>query len=299
MFLSRVIPGMLIRDDSPLAVRNDHGTIQIASLLGGEWKMPGDTYPWVDPVKEKEKLKEIAENRDEPEMEKGVMPRTKRTLEYYNEKLGRYPKIDRTVQISLPDLQGPMDTAEQLWGSGIYYAFYEEPELLDNLLKKVVDTMLVVIKEIRKYTKDRLDPAANTQQGYVIPGRLLIRNDSSIMLSPAMYAERVRPHDQRLLDEVGGGAVHFCGNGEHLVDKLLEMSKMYGLDFGQPEEMDISRIYEKCRKKKTAITTIHLTEKDIETGKAKQTYPTGVVFLCRATCLKTATKIIRRYRENV
>lgn len=27
MLLSRVVPGILIRDDSPLAVRNDHGTI--------------------------------------------------------------------------------------------------------------------------------------------------------------------------------------------------------------------------------------------------------------------------------
>ena len=298
MLLSRVVPGILIKDDSPLAVRNDHGTIQIASVLGGEWKLPEDTYPWVEPVKEKQRLKEIAENKDEPEMERGMLPRTKRTLECYNKKLGRYPKIDKAVQISLPDLQGPMDTAEQLWGSGIYYAFYEEPELLDNLLTKIVDTMLAVIKEIRKYTKDRLDPAANTQHGYVIPGRLLIRNDSSIMLSPAMYAEKVRPHDERLLDEAGGGAIHFCGNGEHLIDTLLEIPKMYGLDFGEPGKMDIPRIYEKCRKKKTAITTLHLTEKDLETGKAKQTYPTGAVFLYHATCLKTATEITRRHRKN-
>ena len=298
MLLSRVVPGILISDDTPLAVRNDHGIIQIASLLGGEWKLTEDNYPWVEPIKEKQKLKEIAENKDEPEMERGVMPRTKRTLEYYNEKLGRYPKIDKAVQISLPDLQGPMDTAEQLWGSGIFYAFYEEPELLNNLLKKIVDTMLSVIKEIRKYTKDRLDPDANTQHGYVIPGRLLIRNDSSILLSPEMYKKKVRPHDERLLDEAGGGAIHFCGNGEHLIDTLLEIPKMYGLDFGESEKMDIPRIYEKCRKKKTVITPVHVTEKDIEIEKAKQTYPTGAVFLYHATCLTTATEITRRYQGN-
>ena len=28
---------ILERDDNPLAIRNDHGTIQVASLLGGDW----------------------------------------------------------------------------------------------------------------------------------------------------------------------------------------------------------------------------------------------------------------------
>lgn len=64
------------------------------------------------------------------------------------------------------------------------------------------------------------DPVAMMQNrllGSVVPGRLLIRNDSAIMLSPQMYAEQVRPHDQRLLLAVGGGSQHFCGNGQHLI----------------------------------------------------------------------------------
>ena len=31
----------------------------------------------------------------------------------------------------MPDLQGPFDTAEQLWGADIYLSFYDRPERAD------------------------------------------------------------------------------------------------------------------------------------------------------------------------
>jgi len=46
MLLDRVVPGVLLKDDSPLAIRNDHGIIQIASVLGGKWEIYEDNYPW-------------------------------------------------------------------------------------------------------------------------------------------------------------------------------------------------------------------------------------------------------------
>ena len=33
--LERVVPGLILKDDSPLAIRNNHGTIQVASILSG------------------------------------------------------------------------------------------------------------------------------------------------------------------------------------------------------------------------------------------------------------------------
>ena len=51
----------------------------------------------------------------------------------------------------------------------------------------------------------------------MIPGRFLIRGDTAIMFSPDGYAEFIRPYDESLLASMGGGAIHFCGDGQHLV----------------------------------------------------------------------------------
>lgn len=293
MLLNRVVPGVLLKDDNPLAIRNDHGTIQVASVLGGKWGMYKDNYPWVDHFDSIEEIEEMLKaGLPEKLEERGVLARSIETLKFYNEKLNEHTNCKKAVQISLPDLQGPMDTAEQLWGSDIYYAFYENADLLERLLSGVTDAMLKIEKEFRGCLHDRLEPDFNTQHGYVIPGRIMIRNDSSIMISPEMYASFIRPHDERVLKETGNGSIHFCGNGQHLVEKMLEIPYLRGLDFGEPHLMDISYIYKICRERKVAITNLNPSREDIISGRAFKDFPTGVVFVYHTSSFEDAQEVI-------
>ena len=293
MLLNRVVPGVLLKDDNPLAIRNDHSTIQIASILGGKWGMYEGNYPWVDHFETTDEIEEMLEVGLPEKLEgRGVFERSIETLEFYNEKLNDYSNCKKTVQISLPDLQGPMDTAEQLWGSDIYYAFYENIDLLERLLSCVADTMLKVEKEYRMHIHDRLEPDFNTQHGYVIPGRIMIRNDSSIMISPEMYESFIRPHDEKVLKDIGNGSIHFCGKGQHLVKKMLEIPCLRGLDFGEPHLMDISYIYGMCRERKVAMTNINPSRDEIINGRAFMDFPSGVVFVYHTSSFEDAREVI-------
>jgi len=280
MLLARVVPGLILEDDNPLAIRNDHGTVQIASVLGGKWQLHRDNYPWVEPLRDTDALESIADS-SELNTEDSVLGKSIHTLGFYNTKLSEHPTLKDHIQISLPDLQGPMDIAEQLWGSDIYYAFVDSPDLLSRLMSRIVDVVIEVSGRYREYAKDRMEPFANTQHGYVIPGRLLVRNDSSVMLSPGMYSEHVRPHDERLLREVGTGSIHFCGNGEHLVPGMLKIEPLRGLDFGQPHLVDVKRIYGMCKDRKVAITNVCPSREELVSGEAVRAFPTGAVFLYR------------------
>jgi len=295
--LGSVVPGLVLGDDSPLAIRNENGTIQIGSILGGRWKMHEDNYPWMEPFGDIDAIEQIAYS-DIPDAGNSVLPRSLMTVELYREKLAQFPMCQAVIQISLPDLQGPMDTAEMLWGSGIYYAFADHPELLDALLAKIVDTMLAVSKQYRDLATDRLDPFANTQHGYVIPGRLLIRNDSSIMLSPDTYAEFIRPHDSRLLKEIGTGSIHSCGNWQHIVSRVLEIPDLHGMDFGDPAMMDIKSVYGAARERKVALSNLHPSREDLVSGKARRDFPTGVVFTYLTQSLEDAREVVEEYRST-
>lgn len=293
--LERVVPGILLKDDSPLAIRNNHGTIQVASALGGQWVLHEDNMPWVEPFRSIEKMEQIAAEAGPVSDDAGILKKSFETLEFYRAKLAEHPPLDTAVQISLPDLQGPIDTAEQLWGSEIYYGIVDYPDLFARLLARIVDAQLDIAARFRRYATDRLDPAANTQHWWVVPGRILIRNDSSIMLSPEMYAEHVKPHDARLLREIGKGSIHFCGNGRHLIRPMLDIPDLLGLDFGEIHLMDARWIYEACRERKAAVFPYKPSRDDLISGKAAREFPTGVVFAYAAESWYDAREVAIAY----
>lgn len=298
MLLDRVVPGLILKDDNPLAIRNDHGTIQIASLLGGQWHFHGDNYPWVGSLKSTEAVKELVERNDDIDWDGGVLRQSTSTLKFYAEQLCKYPKCKQAIQISLPDLQGPIDIADILWGSEIFAEILANPELVTAMMTKVIDVMLEVAHYYRQFAMDKLDPFANTQHGYNIPGRLLIRDDSAIMVSPDTYREMIQPQDARLLKEIGTGSIHFCGNGQHLIEPMLEIPDLRGIDIGQPEMIDVKRAYEVCAEKKVVITNLKPSKDDLVSGKAIQEYPTGVVFVYNSENIADAIEVVEKYKNQ-
>ena len=51
------------------------------------------------------------------------------------------------------------------------------------------------------------------------------------------------PYDKKLLERYGGGVIHFCGRGDHYIDKLQELPQVYGINMSQPEYNDLEKIY--------------------------------------------------------
>ena len=74
-------------------------------------------------------------------------------------------------------------------------------------------------------------------------GKIMIRTDSGMNLSPEIYDEFIRPYDQRLLNEFGGGAVHFCGRGSHYIASTCSMGRMYAIAMSQPHLNEMETIY--------------------------------------------------------
>ena len=296
--LSRVVPGLILRDDNPLAIRNDHGTIQVAAHLGASWSMSGDNYPWVKTLGSTAVVREFVDRGFQEVTCEGLIAQSTQTLAFFREQLSRYPKCAEAVQISLPDLQGPMDTAEQLWGSEILIALMEEPELVGALMEIIVQAMLSLDRRYRPLTHDRLSPSGCTQHGYNIPGRLLIRDDSSVLVSPETYRRVIGPHDGALLEQVGGGSIHFCGNGSQLIEPMLELPSVRGLDFGEPGKMDVAGIYARCRERRVVLTGLRPAREDLLSGSAVRDFPTGVVFVYETTDVEDAREVVEACRRE-
>ncbi len=229
--------------DGTLSIRANYGTGIIPTLFGAKiFTMPREqnTLPTSIPFGDEDEIRRIIDG-GVPSLDSGF---GKKALEYgemCHEIFKNYPNIAKYIYMYHPDTQGPMDIAELLWGAEIFYAFYDDPDMIHDLLRVVVDTYKGYLdKWFRLYpNRDGL----NVHWDFFTKGNICIRNDSSMNLSPDIYREFVFPYDNELLNYFDGGIVHFCGRGDHYIDIVTEADKLYGINLSQPHLNNMDKIY--------------------------------------------------------
>ena len=90
-------------------------------------------------------------------------------------------------------------------------------------------------------------------------GHIMRRTDSAMNLSPAMFDEFIRPYEQKLLDALGGGAIHFCGRGDHYIKSMSGMRGLTGIAMSQPHLNDMEVIYRNTVDKGLALLGLNAT----------------------------------------
>ncbi len=242
--LERCHTALSAPSDTLMMMRANYGVGNIASLFGVEkFIMPYemDTLPNVRSVAGgSEGIRRLLD-AGEPSLDGGNGAQVFSVAERFVEIRRKYPKIARWVRIDNPDNQGPMDTCELLWGSDIFYALYEEPELVHALLRRVTDTMKRFIDRWLSVLPN--EDGMASYFGRIGRGRIVIRDDSAMNLSPAFFEEFIKPYDAELLSYYGGGVVHFCGTGDHFVEKLAQIPHLSTVDMSQPHLNNMEKMF--------------------------------------------------------
>ncbi len=226
-----------------LCVRCNYGTGILPSLFGVEPFIMDeelDTLPTCRPLPGVDAIKKVLDG-GLPNLSGGYGTKVMEMGMRFAALRRVYPNIGRYVHIYHSDLQGPMDVVELLWGSSLFYALHDTPELVRDLLELVCETYVAFMREWEKTVPfpDGYAP----HWGLLHRGRIMLRDDSAMNLSPQMFDEFVRPYDQRLLDEFGGGAVHFCGRGDHYIGSMSQMRGLHAVNLSQPECNDMDAIF--------------------------------------------------------
>ena len=153
----------------------------------------------------------------------------------------RYPNIGRHVFIYHPDLQGPLDICEMIWGSQLFLDLYDHADVVHAFLDLITRTYIHVLREWEKIAPFETDSWA-PHWGIMHPGRIMLRDDSAMNLSPEMFREFVLPYDQRLIAEFGGGAMHACGKVDHFAPFLADIQGVSAFNMSQPELNDVEKV---------------------------------------------------------
>jgi len=237
-------------DGRLLCVRCNYGTGILPTLFGAELFLMADetnTLPTVRPLPGGPSAAGGADaarallDRGVPDVYAGLGGRVFQMAERYAEIGRRYPKIGRYVTVYHPDTQGPMDVCELLWGSGLFLDVVDLPELVKELLELITETYVRFMREW-----ERLVPPTDghaVHWALMHRGRIMLRDDSAMNFSPAMFDEFIRPYDARLLEEFGGGGIHFCGRGDHWIDRVPDMPGVGAVNLSQPHLNDMEIIF--------------------------------------------------------
>lgn len=225
-----------------LNVRANYGTGIIPSMFGAEvYYMDDklDTLACTRPLADGEDgVRRILEAR-KADYTKGLAGNVFRFAQVYAEAVKDYPKIRRYVHVYNPDLQGPFPLADELWGGDIYYAMYEDEDLLHDMVGFMADTYIDFIRKWQSMYPS-FDDTHSVEWGLLHRGKTIVRNDAVMNISGDMYEEFVKPYDQRILNTLTGG-IHFCGRGDHYIDHVGSLENISCVNMSQPHlnKMDI------------------------------------------------------------
>jgi len=177
----------------------------------------------------------------EPDLDAGYGARVFAAGEAFRKRMQAYPKVSRYVSIYHPDLQGPMDVTELLWGSSIFIDLLDDPGLGHAVLERVTETY---VRFMRRWFAVAPQPGPYARHwGMLHRGAIMLRNDSAMNFSPEMFDTFFSPYDQQLLQALGGGAVHFCGRGSHYIGSLAAYDGLTAVQLSQPQYNDMETVF--------------------------------------------------------
>lgn len=286
-----------VGEDLPATIRANFGTVLVASAFGARAEQVEDNPPWVRAFASREALA-AGLARGPVDLTAGWLPRVVDRYRFYRDVLALYPPLPQVIRLVLPDLQGPVDTLEMMCGSALYADMIEDPAFVAQALNALAIAQVSLARQLAPLIDD--GPAGFAHQhGFMIRGRILLRDDSAIMVSPRMYRKQIAPHDERVLAELGGGGIHSCGNFMHNVGAMLELPSVRCLDFGQSQLNDVDAIYTQARPRRIALLRVQVTADELRDSELRRRlrtrFPTGVSLLYAAPSLEAAREAVAAY----
>ncbi len=209
-------------DDRLPVLRVEFGTAVVASLFGIEVQVKDDSLPFAReaPARSLEELLALPE----PELTAGLGPK----LLAFNRAIRA--ALPEGYSLQLPDTQGVFNTAHLVRGNDILMDFYDDPERLGQFFARVGSVQRRLIEAL----VPEVTPAPAGwfyDLGTLWQGTARVSNCSMEMISPAFYREHVRAHDMKLLADLGGGRVHYCGSHTDVLIDFTSLPGVSGVDF--------------------------------------------------------------------
>ena len=252
-------------DDGIPAARADLGTTLFPSGLGLKTSLGENSHPWLI-----EHL-DLAGYAGRSELAEGLAERGEFPLAaaFYRRlrderRAGRLPAA---VLPYVPDNQGIFDLTHLVAGSELFYAFADDPALLQAAQERSLELFLAG----SRYFKELLGEDERCMvHGHGMPSAvwfpdtgIRISEDSCTLISKADIEKFCLPFIERAVRPFGRGFLHFCGRHEDFLKMAAENPLISTVNLGNPELYDLEELFRLCGRTGTVYFG-HLAKADHE-----------------------------------
>ena len=143
------------------------------------------------------------------------------------------------------DTQSPFDLAQLVVGDEIFYAIYDEPDRVHRLLDQCTRMIVRLTKLYKQAVGEPID--GGRHGNFAMRGGIRVCEDTCTLLNEEQVNEFMVPYTRRLLQQFGGGWLHYCGRNDHLYKAALDsIPEFYMINMGNPEMHDMQQVIADC-----------------------------------------------------
>lgn len=205
------------RGDAQLGLRANFGVVIVPSAFDVPYQVFAHTLPWVTEHLSKEQIiRAIARHDPTHAAERGLAAVALERALYFRDRLGGKANITTSHN------QSPLDIAHLIRDDALFTDMYDDPAFAHDLLETCTQAYISVGRAFQ----EELGCGATAC------------DDSATLLGPAQFLEFALPYTRRALEAFGGGSVHFCGDGKHILEGYLAAPEVKSVNLGQPELYD-------------------------------------------------------------
>lgn len=210
-----------VGDDYIPQIRVEFGTGQVACAFGCEMYVPeqGLVASKGHVLNDSQEIEGLAM----PSLDSGWFGKAYEYTEYYLENKPEW------AEMMLLDFQSPFNNAHLVRGNDIFTDFYDCPELVDALLAVNARYYVDLVRHYRKLTG--MEDGYIYDWGVAWSGNCRLSNCTLHLVSPGHYGGLIMKHDARVINDLGGGRIHYCGTHDGgMVADFCRIPGMTGLD---------------------------------------------------------------------
>lgn len=253
------------KSDAQLTTSPDLGAGFAPSILGLEQLVFEDKDPWLQERLSKEEIIQLNPEDLGDVSNKGLMPRALEYIGYFRKTLGGKAR----VCIYPDNLWGPFSLAHLIRGDGIFTDLYDDPGFVHHLME-IATALYVKSASILKRAIGERNDESYHGNFYLSNAGGWSNEDTAVLLSPEQAEEFVFPYLKRAYGSFGGAVVHFCGRADHLLDSLLDLPEIKGINLGEPQMQKLS--YEEIMKMVLDKGKVYYGSWPKEQGEDTETY---------------------------
>ena len=238
--------GALLKDDKLLTLTPEYGVVNIPELFGVPSIVSDVGWSMSEGVQDLDTVRALID-RGVPDLRSGHGAKTEAFLDFGAEVVAQYENLSEVLHFVVPDNQGPFDLAHLIWGQEIFYALYDHPDVVHQLLDLATETYIEFSHFYKQKLGEPADSAYHTCGVRLVRGGVRICDDTPVLCSADTYREFIRPYNERAYTPFSGGWLHYCGNGNHLLEQMLATPGVNAVHMGNPDHCDLYELYQQMR----------------------------------------------------